>query len=329
MIQANIIADAIARSLNPLLPFLEDEAVSEIMVNPGGRVFIERAGKMIDTGLKLPEYEIHIAIQAIAKQVRKDAVASTAEAIVDASLDGMRFAGAVAPTAPEGSTFSIRKHVPPEKRPTLEQLVARETLTKTQADLVTDLFIHQGKNLLVAGGTSSGKTTLANAFLGRLPKHERVITIEDARELNITVPNHVAWVANHQAGLTARLLVKLAMRFRPDRLILGETRGDDTYDLVRAMNSGHDGTLTTVHANGTEEALDAIEILFQQSLPPGAQFDARTTRRYLAKTIHLVVYAKKRARMLTDHEVGIERRVEQICLVKGVGDHGQYVLEEV
>ncbi len=329
MIQANIIADAIARSLKPLLPLLADEAVSEIMVNPGGAVFVERAGKVVNTGLRLAEHEIQIAIQAIAKQVRKDAVASSADAIVDATLDGMRFAGAIAPTAPDGSTFSIRKHLPPDKRPTLEQLVAREMLTKAQADKVIELFIRQGKNLLVAGGTSSGKTTLANAFLGKVPPHERVITIEDARELNITVPNHVAWVANHQAGLTARLLVKLAMRFRPDRLILGETRGDDTYDLIRAMNSGHDGTLTTVHANGAEEALDAIEILFQQSLPPGAQFDARTTRRYLAKTIHLVVYAKKHARMLTNHEVGIERRVEQICLVKGVDEHGQYVLEEV
>ncbi|KJK21080.1 hypothetical protein UB46_29350 [Burkholderiaceae bacterium 16] len=329
MIQANIIADAISRSLKPLLPFFWDEAVTEIMVNPGGIVFIEHDGKIVNTGLKLPEYEIQIAIQAIAKQVRKDAMASSADAIVDATVDGMRFAGALAPTSPDGSTFSIRKHLPPEKRPTLEKLVAREMLTKARADKVIDLFIHQGRNVLVAGGTSSGKTTLANAFLGKVPLHERVITIEDARELNITGPNHVPLVANPQAGLTARLLVKLAMRFRPDRLILGETRGDDTYDLIRAMNSGHDGTLTTVHANGPEEALDAIEILFQQSLPPGAQFDAMTTRRYLAKTIHLVVYARKRPRVLPNHEVGIERRVEQICLVKGLNEHGQYILEEV
>ncbi|AOY97485.1 hypothetical protein BKK79_36675 (plasmid) [Cupriavidus sp. USMAA2-4] len=327
MIQKNVIAEAISRSLRPLVPYLDDLEVTEIMVNPGGRVFIERSGELFETDVRLGDSDIAVAIQAVAKSINKDTRANTPDAILDASLNGMRFAGAVAPTSPGGATFSIRKHPPPDQRPTLDLLIDRGMLARHQADLVVDLLVRQGKNVLVAGGTSSGKTTLANAFLGSLPSHERVITIEDARELNINLANYVPFVTNHQVGLTARALVKHALRFRPDRIILGETRGDDTYDLIRAMNSGHDGAMTTVHANGPQEAMDAIELLFQQSLPPGAQIDALAARRYIARAINVVVCAKRRIEVRPDQPPLIRRTVDSISLVKGVTPDGQYELE--
>ncbi|OIQ65338.1 type IV secretion system protein VirB11 [mine drainage metagenome] len=192
------------------------------------------------------------------------------------------------------------------------------------------MIVDQRLNLVIAGGTSSGKTTVANALLSLITGNERLITIEDARELHIGVDNAVNLVTSPMAipPVTARDLVKLCMRMRPDRIILGETRGEETYDLIRAMNSGHDGTITTIHASSAEGALDALEMLFQMSLPASASMPSDVVRQLIARAVHAVVYAH---REIVDAGGArkYRRYVRDIVLVKGVKPNGCYDLESI
>jgi pilus assembly protein CpaF len=230
--------------------------------------------------------------------------------------------------SPQGSFFTIRKHLPPELRPTLETLVEWGMCTTQQADTMVELVIKKHRNCMVVGSTSSGKTTIANAILSKLPPHERVFCIEDSPELNITVENKNCLKTNPQNGLTARELVKLAMRQRPDRLILGETRGDESFDLVRAMNSGHDGTVSTIHASSAYMGLEALEMLYQMSLPIGASIPTEVAQKYIASAVQVLVFAARRYELLADGSQKSVRRIEEICFVKGV-ENGKYVLEKL
>jgi pilus assembly protein CpaF len=189
------------------------------------------------------------------------------------------------------------------------------------------LIVQQRLNCIVAGATGSGKTTLLNALLSRIPHHERLVTIEDSREIQLSVPNVVNLLSNPNSDIHARDLVQLAMRLRPDRLILGETRGQETYDLIRAFNSGHPGSVSTIHADSAEQALDALEMLYQMSLPPNASMPPELVKKYIAKSVHVVVFAGRRI-VPKGNVQTVVRRIEQICLVKGV-TNGEYVFEDV
>ena len=161
-----------------------------------------------------------------------------------------------------------------------------------------------------------------------IPKHERIVTIEGSRELAIDLPNCFPLVPNLSHGITARTLVQLAMEQYPGRLIVGETKGEETYDLIRAFNSGHDGSISTAHSSSAVGALDALEMLFMMSLPPGANVPVEVARRYIAKNINLVIYCG-RSYQLIDGVLRTVRRVEEICIVKGVANDGSYILEAV
>lgn len=313
------VLEILRKSLRSLNHHFEDIYVSEIMVNPGGRVFIERAGEMIDLGdeNRISDAEITLAIRMLGKSVEQEPIPNSPTALISASIDDLRIAGVLAPTSVGGPSLTIRKHQRPESRPNLEELVEREMLTPRQAELVLDLFIHKRRNFIVAGATGSGKTTFVNSLLMKIPKHERLITIEDSIELHPGVPNLVPLLVNAEAGLTAQALVKQTLRMAPSRLILGETRGTETYDLIRAFNSGHDGSLSTVHASSAEDAVGALEMLFQMSVPKNASLSAEAARGFIARAVHVIVHVKRE--FVEDQgKLRTVRSIHQIVELKGV-----------
>jgi pilus assembly protein CpaF len=327
MLRIEEIQQVLAEQLLPVKHLMERRDVTELMINPGGHVYVEAKGVITYEGQLLTTTAIDMALSAVAKYVNQDAIAGTKSALVGASIDDMRIAGAKAPTCPDGSFLTIRKHQDKGDRPTLEKLIEMGALTAEQAEKLISLVVHQRMNCIVAGATGSGKTTLLNALLSRISRNERLITIEDSREIQIADAHVIPLLSNPSNGIQARDLVQLAMRLRPDRLILGETRGHETYDLIRAFNSGHPGSVSTIHADSAEQALDALEMLYQMSLPANASMPPELVRRYIAKSVHLVVFAGRRNVHQGDVTT-VVRRIEQICLVKGVKD-GEYVFEDV
>lgn len=327
MLKLAEIQAVLADQLRPVRPYLERKDVTELMINPGGHVYVEAKGIITYEGQLLTSSSIDMALTAVAKFVGQDALAGSKSALVGASIEDMRIAGAKAPTCPDGSFLTIRKHQDKDDRPTLERLIEMQALTAQQAEKLVDLVVRQRLNCIVAGATGSGKTTLLNALLSRIPSNERLVTIEDSREMQLAVPNVINLLSNPSNDIHARDLVQLAMRLRPDRLILGETRGHETYDLIRAFNSGHPGSVSTIHADSAEQALDALEMLYQMSLPANASMPPELVRRYIAKSVHLIVFAGRR-NVANGEVTNVVRRIEQICLVKGV-KNGEYVFEDV
>jgi pilus assembly protein CpaF len=328
MINPQILLSTLHRQLHPISQWLEDRSVTELMVNPGGHVYVESSGVISYKGQLLSENAIFMALTTIAKIMKRDAIADSSDSIINASLEDLRFAGGLMPVSSEGSFFTIRKHKHKDDRPTLHDLIHNmKALTQEQADLIIDLVITQKKNCMIAGSTGSGKTTITNALLSQIPHEERIVTIEDSRELQLDVPNWVPLITNERNNITSRTLVQLAMRLYPGRLILGETRGQETYDLIRAFNSGHDGSISTIHASSAESSLEALEMLYQMNLPAGASMPAEVARQYIAKCVNVVVFCGRRNQMV-DGVLKVVRRVEQICLIKGVKD-GMYQIESV
>lgn len=323
------VMEVLRKNLSPLNHLFEDAAVNEVMVNPGGSVFAERAGEMLfidDAGLK--DVQIESAIVALGKLVNETVAANSAKTFISASVENFRIAGALAPASHGGPSLCIRKHQQEGERPNLGQLVERGMLTSAQAELLTHLFVTEKKNIMVGGPTGSGKTTLANGMCMRIPPYERVISVEDALELEPGLKHHVRLLTNASKGVTAQLAVQHTLRARPDRLILGETRGSETFDLIRAFNSGHDGSLSTVHASSAEDMLYALEMLYQMSLPPDASLSPEAVRGYIARAVHVCVHVTRSVQQREDGKFRYVRRVGEIVRVKGV-EHGKYVVESL
>lgn len=332
MLDPKKLEEIITNSLKPISDLMGDRLVTEIMVTADGQVRVERRGIIEDTGIELGENDRAIALTAVAKysgaeggSTGKDMKAGTCDAVVSTAVGGLRFAGAMRGVDSRGTTITIRKHLDPEERPTLEQLIQWGMLTQSQADILVELIVHRRMNCVFAGPTSGGKTTLANAILMHLPPHERIGLIEDTREMAIKVPHKNCYLASPQSGLTAKILVQQAMRERYDRLILSETRGDDTFDLLRALSSGHDGSVTTLHASSARGALNSMELLFQMSLPPGVQMSPVASQRYIANCINLIVYCSRTYQGPADAQRSV-RQVTEIAILKGAVD-GEYQLE--
>lgn len=333
MVSKERILEILHTALAPLQPYFNDPSITEITVTGDGVVRVEKGGEFVQTDIILSENAREMAMRSVAQfaaadgGASKDIKAGTSSAVLSLGVGGMRFAAALKGVDPSGTTLAIRKHRDARDRPNLDQLISWGMIDQSKADLLVDLIVDQHLNCVFAGPTSGGKTTLANAVLMRLPPNERVGIIEDAREMALPIPHKNQYLASPEAGLTAKLLVQLAMRERYDRLILSETRGDDTFDLLRALASGHNGSVTTLHASSAEGALSTLEMLFQMSLPPGVQMSPQSAKRYIGSCINLIVYCSRSYKKDPNGVMKSVRCVSEILLVKGVANDGDYALE--
>ncbi len=294
---------------------LADPAVIEVMVNPDGSLRLDRLGEgRIDTGKRLEPAEVERIIRLVASHVRVEVhagnpVVSAELPPRDDGISGERFEGLLPPvsTAP---CFAIRK--PAAKVYTLDDYVADRIVMPVQADALRKA-VRDRRNLLIAGGTSSGKTTLANALLAEVAGlDERVILIEDTRELQCAAPDCVA-LRTRPGAVSLADLVRSTLRLRPDRIIVGEVRGAEALDMLKAWNTGHPGGIATVHANSARSALYRLEQLVQETV-------VTVPRRLIAEAIDLVVFIQGR---------GIGRRVETIAEVTGLDADGDYAVTDL
>ena len=285
---------------------LGDPAVIEVMVNPDGRLWVDRLGEgRSDAGKRVHPSETERIIRLVASHVRAEVHADNP--IVSAELpSGERFEGVLPPVSP-APCFAIRK--PAAKIFTLADYVRGQIMVPIQADALRQA-VRERKNILVAGGTSSGKTTLANALLAEIAnRDERVILIEDTRELQCAAQDCVA-LRTRPGVVSLADLVRSTLRLRPDRIIVGEVRGAEALDMLKAWNTGHPGGIATVHANSAHAALYRIEQLVQESVTV-------IPRRLIAEAIDLVVFIAGR---------GSSRRIETIAEVTGLDANGDYAV---
>jgi pilus assembly protein CpaF len=315
--------------LQPLQPLLDDPDVTEVMVTGAGLVFVEKKGGMCDTGIVMAEAPRSMIATTIGKINQIDMLAGSGSAVVSASVGSNRYAAALMPVNPLGTTLCIRVHRENKERPSLEKLIEWGSLPQKFADALTKYVIKESRNCLIVGATGCGKTTLLNALVHQIPLHERLGIIEDAKEISVPHKNCDSYLTNAQSGLTARLLVQHAMRSRYDRLILGESRGDDTFDLIRALSAGHGGSLTTIHASSLDDALYTFELLYQMSLPPNSQISTEQSRQSIARAIGMVVYCERSYQTDENGVARTVRKVKDLGLVNGVNSNEQYNVERI
>jgi type IV secretion system protein VirB11 len=291
---------------------LSDPLVIEVMVNPDGALRLDRLGKgRCDTGHVLEPAQVERIIRLVASHARTEVhgLAPIVSAELPPHADGMareRFEGILPPVA-VGPCFSIRK--PASRIYTLTDYVGDGIMTAEAARLLS-LAVVGRRNILIAGGTSSGKTTLANALLAELAAHdERVILIEDTRELQCAAPDTVA-LRTRAGAVTMADLVRSTLRLRPDRIIVGEVRGGEALDMLKAWNTGHPGGIATVHANSARSALYRVEQLIQEAV-------ITVPRRLVAEAIDLIVFIEGR---------GTARRLGEIECLEGLDAAGDYAL---
>jgi P-type conjugative transfer ATPase TrbB len=286
---------------------LTDPAVIEVMVNPDGRLRLDRLGEgRVATDTRLSAAAVERIIRLVASHVRLEAHAGNPLVSAELPETGERFQGVLPPVS-VAPCFAIRK--PAVKVYRLTDYVADRILSPLQAEALKRA-VTERQNVLVAGGTSSGKTTLANALLAEIAD-ERVILIEDTRELQCAAADCVA--LRTRPGVSLADLVRVTLRLRPDRIVVGEVRGGEALELLKAWNTGHPGGLSTVHANSARAALYRLEQLIQECI-------VTVPRRLIAEAIDCVVFIKGR---------GTERRVETVAGVTGLDAGGDYALTEL
>jgi pilus assembly protein CpaF len=295
--------------LGPLEPLLRDDEITDILVNGPFDTYVERYGKLEKTQARFrdTQHVVHIA-QRIATGVGRRI--DEASPMVDARLaDGSRVNIVLPPLVLNGGTISIRKFA--KQNITLETMVRQGNISAEMAQFL-DIAARCRVNILISGGTGSGKTTLLNAVSRHIDTAERIITIEDAVELRLQQP-HVVQMETRPPNIEGvghipqRELVRNALRMRPDRIIVGEVRGNEAFDMLQAMNTGHDGSMSTVHANSPRDALFRLENMV---LMASANLPLRALRAQIASAINLVVQIER----MRD---GI-RRVERICEISGM-----------
>jgi pilus assembly protein CpaF len=275
------------------------------MVNGSGRVFVEREGRLDAVAeVTVREQHLRIAVRNLARALGDDI--SEAQPLLDSRLpDGSRVAAVLPPVSLGGTTLTIRKF---QSRPfTVDELVRIGTLTAGELETVQHA-IHARDNILISGGTGTGKTTLLNALAACLHADERVVVIEDTAELHVDAPNLVRFEARRaQTGLpavTIRDLVRATLRHRPDRILVGEVRGGEAFDLLQALNTGHSGTLSTIHANSAEQALRRFASCVLQS---GVDVPYAAIRHGIAECLQLLVHLERR------HGRRVVTQVVRVC----------------
>ena len=293
--------------LKPIEHLILDDTISEVMVNGPSHVFIEKDGFLQEIrGLALGEKSLMIAVKNIARRLGDDI--SEAKPILDSRLpDGSRVAAVIPPCSLNGVTLTIRKFN--SRHFDMNDLVEAGTLERWLANQLED-YVLTRKNILIAGGTGSGKTTLLNIVGKFIPEDERILLIEDTSEIQMGQENLVRFEArqpqNGMPAVTIRDLLKAALRHRPDRIILGEIRGGEAFDLLQLLNTGHSGSLSTVHATSAKQALArftscvlqsgvelpyrAIKINIGHSLNVVVQLERRPGRRYVSEVVEINGY---------------------------------------
>ena len=274
--------------LGPLEPLLADTSVNDILVNGATQVYVERAGKLELTPVRFKD-DAHLKkiIERIVSRVGRRIDESVP--MVDARLaDGSRVNAIIPPLAIDGPSLSIRKFSKDPLR--IHHLIDKRSLTPEIGELLKAI-VQARLNVLISGGTGTGKTTMLNILSGFIPNDERIVTIEDAAELQLR-QDHVVRLETRPANIEGkgeiaqRELVKNALRMRPDRIILGEVRGAESLDMLQAMNTGHDGSLTTVHANSCRDALTRIETLVSMA---GFNLAAKAMRHYISSALDVII----------------------------------------
>jgi pilus assembly protein CpaF len=306
-----------ALGLGPLEQLLADPEITEIMVVDPQTVYVERGGRIVLSGARFTDdARVRAVIERIVTPLGRRIDESSP--LVDARLrDGSRVNAIIKPLALRGSCITIRKF---SRAPLdFERLVELQTLDERMARFLRRAVIAK-KNIVVSGGTGSGKTTLLNVLSSAIPSEDRIVTIEDSAELRLVQPHVVALETRppnmeNKGEYTIRDLVRNALRMRPDRIIVGECRGGEALDMLQAMNTGHEGSLTTTHANTPREAVRRLETLAMMS---GIDLPERAIREQLATSIHLVVQQAR----LSDGS----RKVTSIAQVSGIDDDGNIAL---
>ena len=308
-----------ALRLGPLEDLLADESVTEIMVNGPNRVYVERGGKLQLTDLQfLDDASVMAVIERIVSPIGRRIDES--QPYVDARLaDGSRVNAIIPPLSLTGPTVTIRKFA--KKTLTVEDFIRFGTWTRNAAEFMKACVIMR-KNIIVAGGTGSGKTTLLNLLSGFIPHGERIVTVEDAAELRLVQPHVVRLEARPpniegRGAVTIRDLVKNCLRMRPDRIIVGECRGGEALDMLQAMNTGHDGSLTTVHANSPRDVISRLETMVLMS---GMELPSRAIREQIASAVDIVIHESR----LSDGS----RKVVAISEVTGL-EGQQIVMQDI
>lgn len=308
------------RGYDVLQPLIDDRSISEIMINSKDEIFIERNGKVIKAPVVFESQEkLEDIIQAIVAKVNR--IVNEASPIVDARLkDGSRVNVVLPPIALKGPTMTIRKF--PDKPLTIADLIRFNAITGEAADFLQKLVL--GKyNIFISGGTGSGKTTFLNALSNYIPSDERLITIEDSAELQIkNIPNIIQLETRNantegKGEISIRDLIRASLRMRPDRIIVGEVRGAEALDMLQAMNTGHDGSLSTGHANSTKDMLSRLEtmVLSGSSLLP-----VEVIRKQICSAIDIMIHLAR----FRDHT----RKVVGISEIIGYQD-GEIVLNSL
>lgn len=288
----SIFEDSLAEFLKPIKELLEDPKITEVMINGAFEIFYEVSGKIIKSDC---QFESEAALLAAARNISQfvGKAVTENEPIVDARLpDGSRICIVIAPCAKNGTTIAIRKFS--KEKLTLKDLIQFNAMTAEMARFL-DVATVLKRNILVSGGTGSGKTTLLNVLGSRIPGNERTIIIEDTAELQIK-SNHVVrfetkgkdFEGKHE--VTIRDLMKASLRLRPDRVIVGEVRGAEALDLIQAMNTGHEGSMGTVHANNPFQAMNRLETLCMLG---DLGVPAQVIRNQIAEAVQLVVQANR------------------------------------
>lgn len=304
------------RKLDVLQQLIEDEEITEIMVNGPDHIFVEKAGKLLDSGLVFDSAE---RLNDIAQQIASDGnrIVNESNPILDVRLaDGSRVNIVMTPIAMEGPVITIRKF--PKNPLTMEKLIKMGAITE-EVDEVLRKLVQAKYNIFISGGTGAGKTTFLNVLSNYIPADERIITVEDSAELQIRNIRNIVRLEARNANVegknevTIRDLVRSALRMRPDRIVVGEIRDATAIDMLTAMNTGHDGSLSTGHANGPHDMLNRLETLVLM----GMDIPLEAIRQQIASAIDIIVHLGR----LRDRS----RKVLEVCEV-GAVEQGKITL---
>jgi pilus assembly protein CpaF len=277
------------RGLDILQPLLEEPSVTEIMVNSPSQIYIERNGRLekTDYSFDSPAHLTHVISRYFG---RANKLVHERSPIADMRLaDGSRVHAILPPAAPDGPVLSIRKFT--GIMPTMEALIKNNTLPAKEARFLIESVIAR-KNIFISGGTASGKTTFLNALAAFIPEHERIVTVEDASELDLTGKHNLVRLEARESAvdgggeISLSDLIHSSLRLRPDRVIVGEVRGTEAYDMIQAMQTGHPGSMSTGHGNSTVEMLNRLSLLLMTS----SQLPWEACRRMVASSIDLIVH---------------------------------------